>query len=166
MQTVCLNLCYVLPLNEKLAKQSRLEVSTEQASDTLLRTSSFTDFSKMLTALHTGPRTRGTERKIHDFSDGTRGDVYRAILLAMKNDPAELSFSYDKIQTRVRAICKSDPPVGSSITSALEQMHAIADEVQPGTNPISWDGDTLEIADPYLLFFLRCSGKLAALAKQ
>jgi hypothetical protein len=44
-------------------------------------------------------------------------------------------------------------------------MNDIADEVQPGANPISWDGDTFDVTDPYLLFFLRCSEKLSTLAK-
>jgi hypothetical protein len=165
MQSICLNLCYLLSLKETLPNQSRLDVSEDQLLETLLRTSSYTDFSKMVTALHIGPRTRGTERKIHTFSDGTSGDVYRAILLAIKKDPAALSFSYDEIQTRVRDVCLSEPPTGSSVTSALEQMNDIADEVQPGANPISWDGDTFDVTDPYLLFFLRCSEKLSTLAK-
>jgi hypothetical protein len=166
MQSICLNLCYELSLKEKISSQTRLDVSNAQAIESLLKTSSFADFSKMLTALHTGARTRGTERKIHQFSDGTTGDVYRAILLAMKQDPAELSFSYDNIVNRVRAICTSEPPVGSSVTSALEQMNTIGEQVQPGTSPISWDGDTLDITDPYLLFFLRWSEKFSSLAEQ
>jgi hypothetical protein len=118
----------------------------------------------MLTALHTGARTRGTERKIHDFHDGSKGDVYRAILLAIKNDPATLSFSYDDILQRVKNVCAGEAPVGSSITSALEQMRIIGEEVAPGASPLSWDGDALDIADPYFLFFLRCSEKLKHLA--
>jgi hypothetical protein len=78
----------------------------------------------------------------------------------MKEDPAELSFSYDNILNRVKAVCSGDAPSGSSITSALEQMNVIGEEIQPGTSPLSWDGDTLDIADPYFLFFLRWSGKL------
>lgn len=163
MQSICLNLCYELGIRDTIPEQKRIEVSASDVTETLLRTSSFSDFSKMLTALHTGPRTRGTERKLHDFMDGSGGDVYRAILIAIKEDPAQLSFPYDAILDRVRKACLGDPPVGSSVTSALEQMHIIAEEVQPGTSPISWDGATLDIADPYFLFFLRCSGKLESL---
>ncbi|TIQ61995.1 MAG: hypothetical protein E5X41_30580 [Mesorhizobium sp.] len=165
MQSICLNLCYELSIKETFPEQKRIEVSNSDLTETLLRTSSFSDFSKMLTALHTGPRTRGTERKLHDFLDGSGGDVYRAILIAIKEDPAQLSFPYDVILDRVRKVCLGDPPVGSSVTSALEQMHIIAEEVQPGTSPISWDEATLDIADPYFLFFLRCSGKLQSLGQ-
>jgi hypothetical protein len=166
MQSICLNLCFGLPLREKQATQGRIEVSADQIEDTLLRTSAFADFSKMVNGLHAGARTRGTERKVHDLTDGTLGDVYRSILLAMKEDPAELSFSYDNILNRVRAVCSGESPSGSSITSALEQMDIIGEEVQPGTSPLSWDGDTLDIADPYFLFFLRWSGKLLEIGQK
>lgn len=165
MQSMCLNLCYTLGLTEKLAAQQRIETPEKAIIETLERTSAFTDFSKMVSALHTGPRTRGTERKIHLFTDGTKGDVYRAILLAIKSDPAALSFAYNEILERVKTVCVNDPPVGSSVTSALEQMHLLAEEVQPGSSPLSWDDDTLDFNDPYLLFFLRCSDKLSGIAK-
>lgn len=163
MQAICLNLCYELQIRETNLDQIGLSVSDDQFKDTLLRSSSFTDFTKMVTALHTGPRTRGTERKLHDFVDGTQGDVYRAILLALKSDPAELSLPYDSVLSRVKAVCSSDSPVGSSITSALEQMQLIGEEVQPGTNPLYWDSDTFVVSDPYFLFYLRNSDKLSEL---
>ena len=165
MQSICLNLCFVLNLNEPLKDEKRTDVSQQQISEILLQTSSFTDFSKMVVALHTGPRTRGTERKIHLFLDGSRGDVYRSILLAIKQNPAALSFSYDNVLTRVRAACISEAPVGSSISSALEQMQLIGQEIQPGTSPLSWSNDTLDIADPYLIFYLRSSDRLAFLGQ-
>jgi molybdopterin-guanine dinucleotide biosynthesis protein len=166
MQSICLNLCHDLQLAEELPTQARLAVSDQEVVRTLQRTSSVADFSKLVSALHIGPRTRGTERKIHDFTDSTRGDVYRAVLLAMKNDPAALSIPYDAMLDRVRAVCTADAPVGSSVTSALEQMNVIAEEVQPGKSPLSWDDDTLDIVDPYLLFFLRCSEKLTQLGSK
>lgn len=164
MQSICLNLCFEKKLRGPLEQQERLEVSGADLTDTLLRTTAFSDFSKMIVALQTGPRTRGTERKSHRFNDGSSGDVYRAVLLAMREDPAALSFSYDDIQLRTKQVCIGDTPVGSSVTSALEQMHLIAEEVQPGTSPLSWDGDALDITDPYFLFFLRCSNKLSEIA--
>ena len=164
MQTICLNLCYTIPIRERLPELQRVEVTEDQITEAFLKTSSFTDFSKMVESLHTGPRSRGTERKLHEFKDESSGDVYRAILLAIKNDPAKLSFSYEEILNRVRSNCVSETPAGSSVSSALEQMNTICENVQPGTSPLSWDGDRLDITDPYLLFFLRCSASLDRLA--
>ena len=164
MQSICLNLALVLGTKETLPEFRRMEVDISSVTDTLRRTSAFADFSKMLRDLHIGAKTRGTERKEHDLVDETRGDVYRAILLAMKQDPAKLSFTYEEITTRVREICRGDAPTGSSVNAALTQMHTIAENLQAGSSPLSWDDPTLDIVDPYFLFFLRCSDKLRQIA--
>lgn len=164
MQSICLNLALVLDTKDTLGDLTRMEVDPNRVTDTLRRTSAFADFSKMLRDLHIGAKTRGTERKEHDLIDGTKGDVYRAILLAMKQEPAKLSFTYDEITTRVRESCVGDAPTGSSVNAALTQMHSIAENLQPGTSPLSWDDPTLDIVDPYFLFFLRCSDKLRQIA--
>ena len=164
MQSICLNLALVLDTKETLNDVTRIEVDSNKITDTLRRTSAFADFSKMMRDLHIGAKTRGTERKEHDLIDGTRGDVYRAILLAMKQEPAKLSFTYDEITTRVRETCVGDAPTGSSVNAALTQMHTIAENLQSGTSPLSWDDPTLDIVDPYFLFFLRCSDKLRQIA--
>jgi len=163
MQSICLNLCHVVALREHLPDHKRLVITEEQVNDGLLRTSSVADFSKMVSSLQSGPRSRGQERKLHHFDDGSTGDVYRSILLATSRDPIRLSFSYENIINRIRNICIDGAPAGSSVTSALEQMHVIAEDLQPSASPIAWDGDNLDIVDPYLLFFLRCSQKLASL---
>lgn len=165
MQSICLNLCQIIGLRQPLPTHERVEVTQDDLNGAFEQTTAFTDFTKMFEALHTGAKTRGTERKIHQLSDGTGGDVYRAILLGMKSDPASLSMNYDEITKRVRQVCVGDPPVGSSITSALEQMDQIGEDLQPGDSPIAWDGDVLDVTDPYFLFYLRCSDKLRNIAK-
>ncbi len=165
MQTICFCLCQVLSINEPLPEKERVEVTEEALTKALSRTSHFTDFSKMLTSLHSGPKTRGQERKEHQLVDGTSGDVYRAVLLAIRADPIAMSFSYDEIMSRVKAVCSADSPVGSSVTSCLEQMHTLTEGLQPGRPVLAWDGDNLDITDPYFAFFLRCSDKINTIAK-
>jgi hypothetical protein len=55
------------------------------------------------------------ERKEFHFIDGTRGDVYRCLLLAMKADPPLLAFKYDEMLRRTQALCKGASPAGSSV---------------------------------------------------
>jgi hypothetical protein len=124
-----------------------------------------TDYSTMLNALHAGPKQRGTERKQFNFIDGTRGDVYRCVLLAMRADPPSLSFPYEDILGRARRVCTGESPVGSSVAESLAQMARLARTVQKAP-VIEWDEDVLDIVEPYFLFFLRCSPHLARLAKQ
>ncbi|MBO6604379.1 MAG: hypothetical protein JJ949_14210, partial [Roseicyclus sp.] len=165
MQTICFCLCQILGVSEPLPQKERVEVEDDAIAKTLRQTSHFTDFSKMLTSLHSGPKTRGQERKEHELVDGTSGDVYRAVLLAIRTDPIAMSFSYDEIMYRIKAVCSSDSPVGSSVTSCLEQMHTITEDLQPGRPVLAWDGDNLDIKDPYFAFFLRCSDKINTIAK-
>jgi hypothetical protein len=95
---------------------------------------------------------------------GTRGDVYRCVLLAIKADPPRLSFKYDEILRRTQAICQGDSPVGSSVAQALAQMEKLSQLVQEAP-VIEWDEDVLDIVEPYFLFFLRCSPFLGKLGQ-
>lgn len=164
MQTICFCLCQVMGIKGKKEIKERVEVGEKEIAEALSQTSRFTDFTKMLTSLHSGPKARGQERKEHNLVDGTKGDVYRAVLLAMRADPISTSFSYDEILRRVKATCEDESPVGSSVTSCLEQMHKISEQLQPNSPVLAWDGDNLDITDPYFAFFLRSSEKLASLA--
>lgn len=164
MQTICFCLCQALNIREPLPTHKRVDVTAEQLSTALLQTSQFADFSKMLGSLHSGPKARGQERKVHNFSDDTNGDVYRSVLLAIRADPIAMSFTYENIIARIKSVCRDDTPAGSSVTSCLEQMHTISESVQPGHPVLSWDGDNLDITDPYFAFFLRRSDKLKRLA--
>jgi hypothetical protein len=121
-----------------------------------------TNFSSMIAQLHKGPRQRGMERKEYTFIDGSKGDVYRCVLLAMKANPPRLSFKYDEMLRRTGAVCVGDRPSGSSVSQALEQMNNIARLVQDAP-VLEWDEDVLDIIEPYFLFFLRSSSYLISL---
>lgn len=166
MQTICFCLCQVKGIKEPLKEQARLEVTEADILAALFQTSQFTDFTKMINSLHAGARIRGQERKEHLLTDNSKGDVYRAVLMAICADPISMSFTYDQIVSRVKSVCLGESPAGSSVTSCLEQMHKISEKLQPGRPVLSWDGDNLDITDPYFSFFLRSSDKLQRLAKE
>ncbi|MCS3496191.1 hypothetical protein M2189_004849 [Bradyrhizobium japonicum] len=163
MQAIALNFCFEMNIGEQLENHVRLDETEGAIRKVLERTSTTTDFSTMLTALHAGPKQRGTERKRFRFADGTSGDVYRCVLLAIKEDPPALSLSYEQILSRATKICNGDSPVGSSLSESLKQMDGLAKLVQ--TAPvIEWDENVLDIVEPYFLFFLRCSPSIQQLA--
>jgi hypothetical protein len=164
MQAICLNFCFERGITETQNVHERIEIESGILRQIFERTSTTTDYSTMLNVLHAGPKQRGIERKQFNFTDGTRGDVYRCVLLAAKADPPSLSFPYEDIMRRVRQVCADESPVGSSVVESLSQMSKLAKTVQ--TAPvIEWDEDVLDIVEPYFLFFLRCSPHLAHLAK-
>ena len=116
--------------------------------------------------MHSGPKIRGTERKEFDLSDGSKGDVYRALLLALKTNPPTQSHQWNDLSRRVQDICRPDAPQAASLSTACAQIAKIAKEMYPGQRVVDWEGDPvnlLSIEDPYFLFYLRWSEKLASL---
>ena len=107
-------------------------------------------------------RTRSGDRRTYAFTDGTSGDVYRAILKAIAEEPLVLTFDYEEVLRRVRAICDGEAPGGSSVTGACAHMSRLAEELLPTTRVLTWDerDQILEIPDPYLSFYLRWSDRL------
>ena len=84
MQAIGLHFCFENNLRGTLPEQLRVEMDFVALQRVLERTSTLTDFSTMLSVLHAGPKQRGTERKEFKFTDGSRGDVYRCVLLASR----------------------------------------------------------------------------------
>ena len=98
--------------------------------------------------------------------DGSEGDVYRSILLALKQDPPLLSFPYDELYHRVKGVCTTKSPAGSSIVQALDQLQNISNSMQPNSPVLEYDENVLDIVDPYFLYYLRCSSRLNTLRKE
>jgi hypothetical protein len=162
MQAICLNLCFENKVLETLNEQRRIELDFVAMQNVFERTSTFSDFSTMVTRLHAGPKLRGHERKEYKFKNGSVGDVYRCALLAIKADPPLLTLSYDDLIARTRAMCADESPSGSSLSATLGHMTTIAESVQEA-HVMEWDEDTLHIVEPYFLFFLRNSHHLDSL---
>ena len=164
MQSLCLDFGFEAKIDSTFLTPHSVDLSPDSMVRVFERTSTTMDYSSLVESLHGGPRMRGVERNKFDLVDGSRGDVYRAVLLAIRMDPGRLALTYDEMLQRVRRVCiGTDHPSGSSISQALEQMDAIAPRILK-TQVLEWDEDTLDIVEPYFLFFLRKSTKLAALA--
>lgn len=165
MQQICLQACLRAGFEETQLDEKIILFNDGAIASVLEQASTTTDFSSLLEGLHNGPKVRGAPRNQFKFKDGSTGDVYRCILLALKNDPPSLAFSYDDVYQRTRAVCLDEAPSGSSVASALEQMPQLAQDLEPHTRIIEWNDDVFDIVDPYFLYFIRCSSKLRHLAK-
>jgi hypothetical protein len=164
MQSLCLQACFVLQLRQKSETlfPLALNIPPETLRSIMQQTSANTDFRSLVDVLDAGPRTRGTERKTYKFHDGTEGDVYRVVLRAVADDPPRLSFPYEELLARTVEVCTADAPVGSSVTGTCLHMSKLALEKFPSDRAVDWDEQkqVFDIPDPYLLFYLRWSGRL------
>lgn len=163
MQLLCLTACFVLDLRVSRSRKEELSVSAHQLQIIFEQTSASTEFRSLVDVLDSGPKTRGTERKIYKFRDGSQGDVYRAVLKAVASDPPMLSFDYEELGRRANTVCDGDAPVGSSMVGTCLHISRLAAEKFPNERAIDWDEQKqiLDIPDPYLLFYLRWSGRLS-----
>lgn len=163
MQLLCLTTCFVLNIRKQLAQPGTATVSQDQLLAILQQASASTDFRSLVDVLDSGPKTRGTERKLYRFRDGSSGDVYRAVLKAVAIDPPRLSFSYEELARRTNQVCVADSPVGSSVIGTCLHLSRLALERFPNERAIDWDEQKLilDIPDPYLIFYLRWSGRLS-----
>lgn len=166
MQAICLQACFELGLREAEVGARDVNFSEEQVKHVLQETSTRTDFSSLVRNMHTGPKTRGTERKVFRLSDSSTGDVYRCVLLAMASDPPRLNFPYNELSSRIQRVCTGETPQAASVYQACSQMSKMAEDMYPNQRVLEWDDvdSLLDIIDPYFLFYLRWSGKLDSLS--
>jgi hypothetical protein len=110
MQALCLQACFTIRHSEATTSVADRDFSDAEMRQAFEETSTRTDFASLIRSMHAGPKIRGTERKEFALSDGSRGDVYRALLLALKAEPPTLSFQWNELSRRVQAVCSPDAP--------------------------------------------------------
>ncbi len=163
MQTLCLQLCRTLSHRDRTTQLRALSPTSSELSEIFNDAATTMDFRSLVDVLDCGPKERGRERKVYALIEGKRGDVYRAILRAIASDPPKLSFSYDELLSRVKSICVDEHPSGGSIHGSCEHMIKLAQQRFPNERQIDWnkEREVLDIAEPYLLFYLRWSDRLS-----
>lgn len=162
MQQICLHVCFVIDARSYNLTKKQYRLSDDILKRIFEQVSSTTDFRSLVDVLDSGPKTRGTERKMYQFDDGSAGDVYRCVLKAVAANPPTLSFPYEDLIKRTQAICRSDSPVGSSVTGTCVHMTKLAEDKFPSERVVEWDEQKqiFDIPDPYFLFYLRWSERL------
>jgi len=165
MQRICLDVCFGLGIEKEFNEPTKVLLSSSQMQNTLQQSSTHSDFATMVTAMHEGPKKRGTERRLHKLVDGSEGDVYRVVLMALAHGEPLMELSYRVLMDRIEAVvCTGDGPAASSVVPTCRHIAGIAKRVAPMERVLEWDDEgvsgTMSIVDPYFLFYLRRSRKL------
>jgi hypothetical protein len=153
-QEFCHNFCYKNNIKETSKTQIFLEKLTceakffgELASDT-----SKVAFDR----LSIGPLHR-TDRKERTFVDGTTGDIYQAILLAIAKTGPKTSLTYEEIRNALKNILKNQIPEAKEIIRVLYLMTEISKTEIEGEPVVDYDKELskLYISDPFFAYYLR-----------
>jgi hypothetical protein len=167
MQQVCLQLCFVADLRESADTKKRVVPTRDFRQKVLEQTAATAEYGSLVRQMHKGAKRRGMERTKYRFIDTTDGDVYRGVLLALRDNPPLMQFPYNELIERVKNVCWSQYPPSVSITQACHQIANIAYTLHKDQRILEWDEETetLDVVDPYFLFYLRGSNILSTLAK-
>ncbi len=166
MQSICYNFAREVGARETAKELFHPKLTSHTISDVLEQTSNFANSAKLIRTLHSGPKVKGQPRMQYTFTDGTTGDIYRAILLAISIDPVSRNFTYDEMYNRIKSICVDNSPTGQSISQSLSYMVGLIENQGISNTSLEWDEATLHIVDPYLAFYLRNSKMLETLGEK
>jgi hypothetical protein len=160
MQTLCLNTCFENDVRERQETRRQLTVDVDAIRTVCGRAASTINYASTVDKMREGPKVRGQGRNSYVLKEGTASDVYPLIVKAIAIDPPELTLRYPNLTKRIESLCAGEIPSGSSITGACSHIAAIASDAEAKV-VIEWDStaDVLDIRDPYLLFYLRWSGR-------
>ena len=110
MQALCLQTCFALNVYDTLPDKKQVLPTEQDLRKILASTATLADSSTLVETLHGGPKTHGTDRNQYLFTDGSEGDIYRAVLLAIAADPPIMSLPYRDVLSRVNAVCHPGRP--------------------------------------------------------
>ncbi|WP_223068089.1 hypothetical protein [Paenibacillus caui] len=154
IQDFCLNLCF----NNNLREASDSPVFIMEPGD-------YTNFFKLIAQsaskiaferLAKGPRQR-TDRVVREFTDGSKGDIYIAVLKALALTGPKTEIQYEEVRSALRSLLIGQVPNANEVTRVLKKMSDIAFEQRDQGEPvIEWvKDDVLYIADPFFAFYLK-----------
>lgn len=163
MQKLCLETCRELGVLEAADTMAPLGTDTSDIKSVLRKSGEDMDYSTVFEIICGDTTKGGNERNIYMFKpDRTRGDIYDCILRAIASNPPKLSLDQGEIVRRIEDACKSNPPGTSSITQAISRVDTWISNKIEKSHIFDWEEErrTLEIPDPYLIFYLRWSNAL------
>jgi hypothetical protein len=157
MQLLCLQICNKLNINEMLKEKKTISLKQQQIINLLKATTSIVNCRTSLDIIVGGAKTRGSKRKEHTLNTGRSGDIYYILLKAIAGLDANKSYHLQAIKDRIDDLHPTDPPSGVRIMRTLEQMYKTVLEKLGEDRVLEWDNEkeTLNILDPYFLYYLR-----------
>jgi hypothetical protein len=153
-QDFCYKFCSRNCIRETLETETSLEKLNDES---IFFREMASDTSKVaFDRLSRGPRQR-TDRKERTFVDGTKGDIYQAILLAIAKTGPKTSLTYEEIRNALRNILEDQVPEAHEITRVLDMMTEISKTHIEGEPVVDYDKElsTLYISDPFFAYYLR-----------
>lgn len=156
MQDNCFALAYIVAasdgvdeVTDKLVKQAFFETA-----------SNYGHYNRLVEAIKRGP-SRGSNRRKEYMVANSSVDIYRLVLLALKEDPPVTKMSIDELKDRLRRILGVGiaVPNTSTLSAIINKIVVIVKGIMPDLDALEYNEKCLYILDPFLLFYMRWCGK-------
>jgi len=163
MQDLCLKTCGKHGILEPADEMTPIQIKTTDIESILTDMGGDLHYETVFEILCGDAVESGNKRNIYTFKPGrTEGDVYDCVLRAIASNPPQLALNRGEILDRIASDCKGDPPRTWSVSQAISRMDDWISERLEESHVFDWEEErnTLEIPDPYLIFYLRWSDAL------
>lgn len=138
--------------------KATLEVRNTDVLDDFFREIASDASKTTFDSLSIGPRQR-TDRIQRNFVDGTKGDIYKAVLMAIAYTGPKTSLTYEEIRRALHEVLIDQIPQAHEITRVLDKMTEIAKRDRVGEPVVDYVDNTLYISDPFFAYYLRWGSK-------
>lgn len=153
MQEFCYHLCLEnnIEVKQDIPTQLHVPLDYEYFFREIVETST----SKVIyEKLVSGPPSR--ERKERYFKNGSEGDIYQAVMIALSELLDLTPITTDDIRRKLQDILEPrSVPQKNQISNVLSQMTKIAKDDIEGEPAIDYQDESIFIVDPFFSFYLK-----------
>lgn len=155
MQELCKALCDINSIKETLAFRKKITMAESPKEFFQMVSHAITsplDFELLLKESHSVRNQR-----IIEFSDGTKGDMYTALIKSMANTGPKDVIPYDELTNQLSYVTFGKVPALDQISEMLLNMQKATSHSEGRARVFEWDKNTHKIymLNPYFSFYLR-----------
>ena len=153
MQDNCFALAYIIDASDEVTNTLVKQAFFETASN-------YGHYHRLVEAIKRGP-SRGSGRRKEYMVANSSVDIYRLMLLALKEDPPVTRMSIDELKDRLRRILGATValPNTSTLSAIINKIIAIVREIMPDLDALEYKEKYIYVLDPFLLFYMRWCGQ-------
>lgn len=175
IQEICFSLCFRNNIRERCEDKKVINLEVNELNDLLIKIASDMSFENLIEAYTVGKDTKGKNRNIYYFKDGSKKDIYQSIMFTLKKNMKiegisvdEISqYIYDNVENILNNKSELVQPnlslIKNSVARTIQYINDIDDMHAPknnlGIKYVDYKEESKEfyIMDPFFAFKIKWS---------
>ena len=155
MQELCYRFCATNNIYDSTDVEEPINLTDEEVKEILRDLADSLEYPTAYSII--SGEKRGRSDKTFDFSDGSHGNRYVALMRGLTANPPKSGFELSTIKERIEEKCENESPEPGNITGDIKRVSKWMDESGEDSMLFDFSGDKIEMIDPSLIFHLRWS---------